>query len=71
MAKGVSHKINIGDNFPFKSKAIRRSKAAEAIFEEEIQKLLNTSLLVESHSPWASPLLIIKKNARVNRVVIN
>ena len=50
MTKGVVHKIDMGDNPPFKARAIRRSKAAEAVAETEIQKLLDTGLLVKSHN---------------------
>ena len=56
---------------PFKSQAIRQSKAAEEIAEAEISKLLESGLLVKSHSPWASPLLIVKKKDGSNQVVID
>ena len=56
---------------PLKSWAIRQSKATEEIAEAEISKLLESGLLVKSHSPWASPLLIVKKKDGSNRVVID
>lgn len=71
LAKDVQHRIDTGTSLPFKSQAIRRSKTSEAVAEAEIKKLLDAGLLVRSHSPWASPLLIVKKKDGSNRVVID
>ena len=71
LAKDVQHRIDTGTSLPFKSRAIRRSKTSEAVAEAEIKKLLDAGLLVRSHSPWVSPLLIVKKKDGSNRVVID
>ena len=49
-ALGVVHKIDSGDSAPIQARPICRSKASEEIAEVEIQKLLNTGLLVNLHS---------------------
>ena len=67
----VHTKIDTGLHPPLKSRAFRQSKAAEEIAEAEISKLLESGLLVKSHSPCASPLLIVKKKDGSNQVVID
>ena len=37
----------------------------------KFRKLLDNGLLVKSKSPWALPLLLVKKKDRTNRVVID
>ena len=41
------------------------------VVNEEVNKLLEKGLLIPSKSPWAAPLLVVKKKDIFNRVVIN
>ena len=66
LAKDINHKINTGSHQAINSRPFQRSRAAEAIAELEIQKLIEGGLLVKSHSPWASPILIVKKKDGTN-----
>ena len=70
-AKGIVHSIDTGDNSPIHSRAIRRIQFADITSEEEVKKLLDSGMLILSSSPWASPLLIVKKKYGSNRVVID
>ena len=41
------------------------------VVNEEVNKLLEKGLLIPSKSPWAAPLLVVKKKDGTNRVVID
>ena len=56
-----SHKVNVGDSKPISQRAYRRSPRENLVINEEVQKLLSARLLVPLRSPWASPLLLVKK----------
>ena len=71
MAQEFYHQIHLEDPNPIRQRAIRRSPASEAIVEEEISKLVEKGLLIPSKSPWASPVLIVKKKDGTNRVVMD
>lgn len=70
-AIGVEHRLDVQGHAPIRSRPIRRSQANIAIVNEELQKLLSNGLIIPSKSPWASPLLIVKKKDGSNRVVID
>ena len=70
-AKGVTHKVDTADFEPIFQHAYRRSPAANKIIQEEVNKLLKGELIKPSNSPWASPLLLVKKKDGSNRVVID
>ena len=70
-AKNVTHTIDTGDNKPVQLRAICRFMAAEQVVSEEVQALVEKGLLMPSQSPWASPVLVVKKKNGTNRVVIN
>jgi hypothetical protein len=70
-AEGIEHTIDTGDHRPICQRPIRRSKHAKNEVNVKIQKLLDTGLLIHSNSPWASPMLIVKKKDGSNRVVID
>ena len=70
-AKDVLHKIDTGDHAPIRLRPIRRSRTADSAVREEIEKLTANGLLIPSKSPWASPVLIVKKKDGSNRVVID
>lgn len=70
-AKGVTHYIDTGDSDPVRLQPVCRSLALEAVVNKEIQELLDKGLIKPSCSPWASPVLIVKKKDGINRVVID
>ena len=70
-AVDVTHHIDTGDNAPICMRPIRRSRASEDTVNDEIQQLIDRGMLVPSRSPWASPVLIVKKKDGSNRVVID
>ena len=70
-AHGTVHKIDTNHNGPLFQHAYRRSPTANKIIQEEVNRLLKGNLIKKSNSPWASPLLLVKKKDGTNRVVIN
>ena len=60
-AKDVSHYIDTSNSPSIRLCPIRRSLAAESIANKEVAELIKRGMLVSSKSPWASPILIVKK----------
>jgi len=57
----LKFRIDTGDAVPFKLQPYRVSKAEGDVMEAEIQENLDLGLLRPSTSPWASPVLMIRK----------
>ena len=57
----VEHTINTGVAPPRRAHPYRQSPAMEEIVKKEIDKLLDTGVIKHSHSPWASPIVMVKK----------
>ena len=53
--------IDTGDAAPIKQRPYRVSKREEEIMEAEIEQYLELGLIRQSISPWASPVLMIRK----------
>ena len=70
-AVNVQHKITTESSCPSHSLLMRSNKASKMVVNEEVNKLLEKALLIQSKSPWAAPLLVVKKKDRSNRVVID
>ena len=71
LAKGVSHQIDTGDSPPFRAKPYCRSQVKDAQVSKELKQLLEAGLLAPSQSPWASPLLILKKKDGGHQIVVD
>ena len=56
-----THDIDTGDHPPIRQKPYRHPIHHQAFMEEEIQKLLKNKIIQPSRSPWASPLVFVKK----------
>src|SRR5689334_15979353 len=57
----VHHAINTGVASPRRAHPHRQSPAMEEIVKKEIDKQLNNGVVVHSKSPWASPIVMVKK----------
>ncbi|KAE8899137.1 hypothetical protein PF001_g4415 [Phytophthora fragariae] len=53
--------IDTGDSAPIKKSPYRVSKAEGDVMESEIEQYLDLNLIRASSSPWASPVLMIRK----------
>lgn len=57
----VCHKIDTGTSEPIKQRHHPISPAMQVIMNKELDRLLAMGIVRESNSPWASPVLLVKK----------
>ena len=57
----VMHTINTGNEPPRRAHPYRQSPAIEEAINKEIQKLLDDKVIEHSNSPWASPIVMVRK----------
>ena len=55
------HQINLLDNRPFKQGLRRAALAHQEVIDKEIQKMLDANVIEPCDSPWASPVVMVKK----------
>jgi len=67
----VKHRVNIGDNKPIAQKPYKTNDEKKKVIKEEIDKMLKEGIIKESHSPWASPVVIVIKKDGSNRFCID
>jgi RNase H-like domain found in reverse transcriptase/Reverse transcriptase (RNA-dependent DNA polymerase)/Integrase zinc binding domain/Integrase core domain/Retrotransposon gag protein len=57
----VMHTINTGNEPPRRAHPYRQSPAIEEAINKEIQRLLDENVIEHSNSPWASPIVMVRK----------
>ena len=57
----VKHMINTGNNQPIRHCSRRLPYAHRAEAEHQIAEMLNQGIIGPSHSPWTSPIVLVKK----------
>jgi hypothetical protein len=58
----AEYTINTGEQRPIRQKARSvRPVAEEAAIEKEVAQMKEKGVIVESHSPWSSPVVLVKK----------
>ena len=57
----VKHKINTGDSAPIKQHPRRIPVHKQAVADKEIEKMLRSGVITPSQSPWASPIVLVRK----------
>ena len=57
----VEHTVNTGDQQPFKQPPRRIPFALRAKVEEMVGDMLASKVIEPSHSPWASPIILVAK----------
>ena len=57
----VEHKIDTGDAMPIRQAMRPPAKSLAGASEAEIQKMLDQGLIRPSDSPWASPVVLVRK----------
>ena len=57
----VKHRIRTGDTAPIKQHPRRLPLSQQQSCKEEVQKMLKHDVIRPSASPWASPIVIVKK----------
>jgi len=57
----VKHSIPVTDHVPFKQRHRRIPPAQYEEVRKHIQEMLNCGVIRESHSPWSSPVVLVRK----------
>lgn len=57
----LNHRIHTGDASPLRQRAYRCSPAVKTEINKQIQALVTNDVIEESHSPWSSPIVMVKK----------
>src|SRR5690606_27903761 len=60
-AVGVTHSIDVGDHPPLRQRSYRHSAEERRVIADEVHKMLEKDVIEESSSPWASPVVLVKK----------
>lgn len=67
----VRHKIRLRDETPIKIPARRLPIHQREIATEEIDKMLNQGIIEHSESPWAAPIVLVKKKDNTTRFCVD
>ena len=67
----IEHNIQLTDNVPIQQKPYPLPLASEKIVAEEVQNMLNADVIQESDSPYASPIVLVKKKDGTHRFCID
>ncbi|KAI7813567.1 hypothetical protein IRJ41_020632 [Triplophysa rosa] len=71
LAKGVEHHINLSDSRPFRERSRRLAPADIEDVRNHLQEMLKAGIIKESKSPYASPIVIIRKKNGSIRMCID
>lgn len=67
----VEHHIRLKEETPIKQRYRPRNPAMQAIINKEVDEMMEQGVIEPSHSPWSSPIVIVKKKDGKHRVCID
>lgn len=67
----IAHKIDTGDAKPIKLPPRRLPISQRDIAEHEIESMLQKEVIKPSESPWASPIVLVKKKDGSTRFCVD
>ena len=67
----VTHSIDTGDSHPIRQPLRRIQFALQRTVEEMVQKMMAQGVIQNSNSPWASPVVLIKKKDGSHRFCVD
>jgi len=70
-AKVGGHMIDTGNEKPINQVPYRAGYYERGIIEEQVQKMLKDGIISESKSPWASPVVLVKKKDGSTRFCVD
>ena len=70
-ANGVEHEIHLREELPFKESYRRVPPGQLEEFRDAIRDLLDTGVISKSKSPYASPVVLVKKKDKTLRVCVD
>ncbi|XP_063075269.1 uncharacterized protein LOC134465509 [Engraulis encrasicolus] len=71
LAKGVQHRIRLSDSRPFRERSRRLAPADIEDVRKHLQELLQAGIITESRSPYASPIVVVRKKNGTIRMCID
>lgn len=71
LAKGVEHRIRLSDPRPFRERSRRLAPADIEDVRRHLQELLQAGIITESRSPYASPIVVVRKKNGSIRMCID
>ena len=57
----IKHQIHTGDAIPIKQRAYRVTPEQRAEIQTQVENLLKADVSEESYSPWAAPVVLVRK----------
>ena len=70
-ASVIKHKIDLTDDCPIRRKPYPLPYAERGEIREEIKNMMDTGIMRESSSPYASPLVVVKKKDGSNTMCVD
>ncbi len=71
LARGVEHRIRLSDSRPFRQRSRRLAPADIEDVRQHLQELLQAGIITESRSPYASPIVVVRKKTGAIRMCID
>lgn len=67
----VQHSIEVENTDPVRSRPYRISHKEREVISNQIQEMLQNEIIRPSHSPWASPVVLVKKKDNKMRFCVD
>ena len=67
----IEHMVHLIDDCPIRCRLYALPYAVRGEIQEEIQEMINTGIVRKSNSPYASPMVVVKKKDGSNRICVN
>lgn len=67
----VVHRIHIGNASPVQWRPYRVSATEQSVIQQEVNKMLAKDIIEPSSSPWASPVVLVKKRDALSRLCVD
>ena len=67
----IEHRVHLIDDYPISCRPYALPYAVRGEIQEEIQEMINTGIVRESNSPYASPMVVVKKKDESNRICVD
>ena len=67
----LHHQINTSTETPIRQRAYRTSPAMRVEIQKQVDDLLQRGIIEESYSPWASPIVMVRKKDNTYRFCID
>jgi len=67
----IKHTIDTGTATPIRQRPYRHSPEARKEIDRQVDKMLESGIIEESTSPWASPVVFVKKKSGGHRLCVD